>query len=52
MRVEMRQFAIRIPTSIKMYCRAGWESPDGLVTFSPEWFIDSSKKQDIFWERR
>lgn len=52
MKFEVREFETRIPINIKMYCRFGWESPDGGVTFSPEWFVDSSKKQDIFWERR
>ncbi len=52
MKIEMRQFAIRLPDRMKMYCRVGWESPDGRVTFSPEWLLDSAKKQNILWRRR
>jgi hypothetical protein len=39
------------PGKIRRYVRFGWESPEGWVTFSPEWFIDFSKDQEIVWSQ-
>ena len=37
--------------SLRFYIRFGWESAEGWVTFSPEWFIDFHKDSEIVWER-
>lgn len=36
---------------VKWYLRFGWESPDGGMVLSPEWFFDFSKDQEIFWKQ-
>ena len=36
---------------VKWYLRFGWESPDGGITLSPEWFFDLSKDQELFWRQ-
>ena len=36
---------------VKWYLRFGWESPDGWMVLSPEWFFDFSKDQEIFWKQ-
>lgn len=36
---------------VKWYLRFGWESPDGWIALSPEWFFDFSKDQEIFWKQ-
>ena len=41
----------RVFTSLKTFLRFGWESPEGWVTFSPEWFVDFSKQREIVWEQ-
>jgi hypothetical protein len=35
----------------KWYVRFGWESPEGWITFSPEWFLDFARDQELFWEQ-
>jgi len=35
----------------RWYVRFGWESSEGWVTFSPEWFVDFSKDREIVWRR-
>jgi len=35
----------------KWYVRLGWESPEGWITFSPEWFLDFSQDQELFWKQ-
>jgi len=47
----VRQARVKMATSIKAFLRFGWESPEGWITFSPEWFIDSSKNQEIVWSQ-
>jgi len=42
---------VRGHTGLSAYLRFVWESPEGWVTFSPEWFIDLSEKREIVWER-
>jgi hypothetical protein len=37
--------------SLRFYVRFGWESAEGWVTFSPEWFVDFHKDSEIIWER-
>jgi hypothetical protein len=38
-------------TQMKAFWRFGWESPEGTVTLSPEWFVDFSKYQEIRWQQ-
>lgn len=44
-----RQFGQKLYSSLKTYIRFGWESPEGWVTFSPEWLVDLSKEQNLRW---
>jgi hypothetical protein len=46
-----RHFDQKLFTSLQTYIRFAWESPEGWVTLSPEWFIDFSKTQEIKWEQ-
>jgi hypothetical protein len=39
------------PGKIRRYVRLGWESPEGWVTLSPEWFIDFSKDREVHWSQ-
>ena len=38
-------------TRLKVYWRFGWESPEGWITLSPEWFVDFSKDQELVWSQ-
>ncbi len=47
-----RAFKARGATEKKsFYLRVGRETPEGLLTFSPEWFVDLSKDVRIEWRR-
>lgn len=42
---------LSLATSLRVYARVGWQSPQGWVTVSPEWFLDFSRNRDIAWSR-
>ncbi len=46
-----RELSARGSTGAISYIRIGWESPEGRITFSPEWFVDFSKNQEIIWKQ-
>ena len=48
---QERTMKTRGLTRLKVYWRFGWESPEGRITLSPEWFVDFSKDQELFWKQ-
>ncbi len=48
---QERTIKTRGLTRLKVYWRFGWESPEGWITLSPEWFVDFSKDQELFWKQ-
>jgi hypothetical protein len=47
----LRSLKTRGLTRLKVYWRFGWESPEGLITLSPEWFVDFARETEISWKR-
>jgi hypothetical protein len=48
---QERTIKTRGLTRLKVYWRFGWESPEGWITLSPEWFVDFSKDQEVVWSQ-
>lgn len=50
--IESRELApTTLMPGLRAFFRFGWQSPDGWVTFSPEWLIDFSKDESISWKQ-
>ncbi len=48
---KSRKLEMKTTAGMAVFARFGWESPDGDLTFSPEWHLDFSKYQKITWKR-
>ena len=48
---QERTIKTRGLTHLKVYWRFGWESPQGWITLSPEWYVDFSKDQELSWSQ-
>jgi hypothetical protein len=49
--IGKRSGTVNVNTILQVYARFGWQSPQGFVTLSPEWFLDFSKTREIRWSR-